>query len=121
MFICPEPLSLPSFAPPLSVLKGSRLLPQTAPARIAMFLLTPAGIWLATLFVKGQSDPAVLEKSVRWGLKAPDLPGNINPGEFSPAKNYYPTASASADHEKGCDTYSFVVLKQDVSQPYSAH
>lgn len=40
-------------------LKGRRLLLKTAPAPVAMFLLTSAGIWLATPFVKGQLDPAV--------------------------------------------------------------
>lgn len=102
MFICPEPQSLPLFGPRFPF-EGQPFTAENGSSSNRHVSINAGWSLIGNSLCERSVGPRSTGKICTFGLKAPDLPGNINTGEFSPAKNYYPSAtSASAYHEKDC-------------------
>lgn len=100
MFVPPEPHSLPLFAPRF-LFEGQPFTAENGCSSNRHVSINAGWNLIGNSLCERSVGPRSTGRICALGLKAPDLPGNINTGEFSPAKNYYPSA-ASAYHEKHC-------------------
>lgn len=102
MFVRPEPHSLPLFAPRF-LFEGQPFTAENGSSSNRHVSINAGWNLIGNSLCERSVGPRSTGRICAFGLKAPDLPGNINTGELGLAKNYYPSAaSASAYHEKHC-------------------